>query len=189
LGYRQGLTGVHDDGYGPGWGDASYGGGSYGGAGGWKASWSTAGGGVYGSSNAPVQPGSGADKSGVGGGGGCVRIEAAQSVTLDGRIEADGAGLTGTYGSGSSGGGIYIRCSTFAGSGILSAKGGRGGNNDGCGGGGGRIAVWRATDRFTGAALVDGGAGGTGDPAGQPGTIVWGIFVGPKPTGALFAIR
>lgn len=126
------------------------GGGSYGGKGGRGANGTE--GATYGSSNAPIDPGSGGPVYGgspgyVGShGGGAVRIEATGSVVVNGTISANGGNLAGpnpsNYGAGASGGAIYITCNTFGGStnGMLRANGGNGGSVGGAGGGG-RIAI------------------------------------------------
>jgi hypothetical protein len=130
------------------------GGGGYGGKGG--TGFSTAGGQPYGSTNTPLDPGSGGGtrvgSTDGGHGGGAVLIEAANSVTIDGLVSANGGNGTGsasTYGGGGSGGSIYMTCSTFGGgtNGMLQANGGHCGNaastgtTKGGGGGGGRIVV------------------------------------------------
>ncbi|MBI2440277.1 MAG: hypothetical protein HYV35_02785 [Lentisphaerae bacterium] len=182
--------GATQNGYGPGGGyyGANYGsGGGYGGQGGRSAQ--SAGGATYGDSNAPVNPGSGgAGRSGYGSGGyggGLVRIEATNTVQIDGAITADGE--TGTYGAGS-GGGIFIRCRNFVGAvaGSLTATGGSKGDANNGAGGGGRIAVWRMYHTYQGTSSVAAGSGGyTNVPASTPrdGTMVWGQI--PVP-GAIF---
>jgi hypothetical protein len=200
-----GYAATLNNGYGPGfgWGGSSspYGMGnaaSYGGLGG-KGGYNgnLAGVGViYGSSNAPVDAGSaGGGGNGVGGnGGGVVAVEASKTVTLNGLITADG-GTPPTYNSNAgcgSGGSIYIRCRTFAGTsaGVLRANGGdnSGSVNNGGGGGGGRIAVWRLYDTTAGAvtAEVRGGTHTTPACVGQSGTVVWGQV---KATGTIMVIR
>ena len=123
-------------------------GGGYGGIGG--ASSSRAGGSVYGSSNAPVHPGSGGgryDNNG-GHGGGLIRIEA-QDVTMNGNLLARAATASGQYNGGGSGGGIFVMSGTFVGgaSAVMNASGGpRGAGYTSLGSGaGGRIAVWYGT--------------------------------------------
>lgn len=166
LGYAAGPG--TKSGYGPG-GGPPRGGGTHGGAGSGNAAP------LYGSSNAPVQPGSGGggNTSGAdagGPGGGAVRIQSSGVVTLDGAISVRGAKAYGSYAAGGSGGSIYIRCATFNGgtSGSLNADGGAYGGSAGGGGGGGRIAVEAVSTNFTGAVAA---AGGT--PGGNAGTIVW----------------
>lgn len=133
------------------------GGGGYGGAGGMGAG-NRPGGPTYGSTNTPVDPGSGGGSYDVfsgyngGAGGGNVRVEATGNITVDGTITASG-GL-GNYGGGGSGGGIFILCRNLGGGGSLRAQGGSGvPEAEGGGGGGGRIAVWygmSAGDRVRG---------------------------------------
>ena len=111
-----------------------------------------AGGVSYGSSNAPVDPGSaGGGVALLGGvGGGLIRIQAKGSVSLNGMLTANGqislqsaVALQST--GGGSGGGIFITCSGFSGnsSGLIQANGnGSYASSSGAAGGGGRIAVW-----------------------------------------------
>ena len=155
-------------------------GGGYGGRGGNSSE--SAGGATYGSSNAPVDPGSagsgwyGPPTTG-GMGGGAVRVAASGNVLIDGTVTANGGSdpLGGSgYGGGGSGGGVYIRARTFGGGGSISAKGGNGGAAGGSysgGGGGGRIAVWRGNTN-TVAVVLGGGTGSYSN--GLPGTVVWG---------------
>lgn len=157
---------------------------------------------TYGLSNAPVQPGS----SGGGGnavaymgarGGGLIRVEAGDTIRVDGtltanagRADTDYAG--GHYGGGGAGGGIYLRCRTFAGSsnGVLRANGGDSGWVTLCGaGGGGRIAVWRIYHQYQGSYSVTNGIGnttGTGGNNAEVGTMFWGQI--PVP-GAIFTFH
>ncbi|HAH06051.1 MAG TPA: hypothetical protein DCM05_05895 [Elusimicrobia bacterium] len=160
-GYAGGaLNGGDGSGTGRGYGDInSNGGGSgagHGGAGGSASS--NVGGSVYDSRTDPVYAGSGGgggDTSGAGGaGGGYVRVEA-QTLRLDGLIQADGApGGTGTGGNanagaggGGSGGGVNLLVDYFIGLGTITALGGTGGtdtdngNDPGGGGGGGRVSI------------------------------------------------
>jgi hypothetical protein len=173
-GYAGGIS--RSQGFGPGRGLASYGGAGYGGFGG-----NTSGGTTYGSSNAPVDCGSGAylwdAAPPTGRGGGLIRIEAVETVSLEGKLTANGNSGNATYGDGGgSGGGIYVTAKRFAGtSGSLTADGGAGSTHatkPGGGGGGGRIAVWSQTRVFGGTASVTNGAGYA--PAATVGTIVWG---------------
>jgi len=99
---------------------------------------------TYGSASAPEHPGSGGrtGNQGTGGpGGGMVTIEATGAVTVNGTIVADGVAGNNSYSSSGSGGGIYITCRTFEGSGSLSAKGGSHAAGKSGSGGGGRIAI------------------------------------------------
>jgi hypothetical protein len=122
----------------------------HGGRGG-HATTSAAGGPPYGSTNAPVNPGSAAgryaDSSAYlnANGGGLIRIEAAGNVNVDGTLTANGmldSANPSNFGRGGSGGGIFILGDTFsgAGTGRIRANGGAGGTAGG-GGGGGRISI------------------------------------------------
>ncbi|MBI2437883.1 MAG: hypothetical protein HYV36_03600 [Lentisphaerae bacterium] len=154
---------------------------------------------TYGSSNAPIDPGSGGarystDYSSGGAGGGAIRIEAV-NVTLNGTLAADASDASGTYGGGGSGGSIYVRCRLFGGGtdALLIAAGGNAlvgavPSNGSGGGGGGRIAVWSMYWGFSGTATVTNGllAGTDKSTNGVPGTIVWGQL--PVP-GSIFTGR
>jgi hypothetical protein len=104
---------------------------------------------IYGVTNAPLEPGSGAGGWSGGGhgghGGGAVCIAASGVVTINGSIIADGGvGNQSGVSGGGSGGSVYITCNTFAGSnGLVSVIGGTAGNHSWApgGGAGGRIAV------------------------------------------------
>jgi hypothetical protein len=154
LADARGYAGVNGQGKGTSSGvTGGGGGGGYGGKGG---NGTVGGGGnPYGSTNAPLDPGSGgghgytAGAAAGGAGGGAVRIEAAGVVTIDGTVTANGgngANNSPYFSGGGSGGSIYMTCGTFSGgtNGIMRAKGGANGGGAGTGGGagGGRIAVW-----------------------------------------------
>lgn len=153
------------------------------------------GGPAYGSSNAPVQSGSGGmppkNNTWYGGwGGGSVQIRATETVDVQGTFTANGGtGTSGDSGA-ASGGAIYIQCATFIGhsNGVLRANGGAGSVTKGAGGGGGRIAVWRVQDRSTSdiASTVDGGGAVASAQYGENGTIVWGWL---PPPGTVLSIR
>jgi hypothetical protein len=171
-------------GYGPGGSPEAMfaGGGGYGGMGGKSASSST-GGLAYGSAEIPMDPGSGSGgqqvNQGYGGnGGGLIRVEAYESITLNGTLSARGEDGHGNQGGAGSGGGIYLQCDTFTGSGALRVNGGNG-HSSGGGGGGGRLAVWRITDTFSGTSSAN---GGTGYNPGTNGTIYWGASPATTPT-------
>ena len=152
-GYAGGDGTIGSSGSGPGGGQGGTsgrgGGGGYGGRGGWgvyaTGAWTLRGGETYGSAADPVSPGSGGSEwkyaGWVGGaGGGAVRIESTGTVVVDGWIIADGANAL-RYSGGGSGGGIWISCRQFGGTGgLIRANGGARGDEGG-GGGGGRIAV------------------------------------------------
>jgi hypothetical protein len=178
LGYAGGGYG---GGYGPGaggpngngWGN----GGGYGGTGG--RSVSTDGGGpTYGYADAPEQPGSGGGggQSGIAGGngGGLVWIRARRTVALEGTITADGGHGVWHQNAGGSGGGVFLRCRTLKGAGLISAKGGKASNTSyPGGGGGGRIAVLTVNSSWAGTLTTNQVSGGTGYDPGDPGTVVW----------------
>jgi len=123
-------------------------GGGYGGNGGDSSV--LTGGAKYGTTNAPVYPGSGGGKyDGNGGnGGGLIRIEAA-NVVMNGTLSATASSGSGQYNGGGSGGGILVICSTFQGGTVASMNVNGGPKGTGYttlgGGGGGRIAVWYGT--------------------------------------------
>ncbi len=182
---------THTNGFGPG-------GGYYGAGGGYGGQGGGGGGPTYGNSNAPTMPGSGCGfingLTPARGAGGLIWIQA-RKITLNGTMTANAQDRIGYYQSGASGGGIYLRCKIWTGSGgTLTAKGGNAiAYTDGRGsaGGGGRIAVWREFDEYTGT-ITTNVAGGAIDPeeniiyAGQPGTIVWGFIA---PAGTLFMVQ
>ncbi len=192
LGYAGSPTNTIPNGYGPGGGGETSGkgggGGGYGGLGG-NNNVSSGAGPTYGVASAPDQPGSGGGGEYIGGqtgpggaGGGLIWIQATQgTVTVNGKVSANGAyptlGTLQRCGAGS-GGGIYIRCSTFAGAnGTLSAVGGWSGQFFPGGGGGGRIAIVVDTNAQAIAPPVSvqfrcgGGFGQNGGFNGAPGTI------------------
>ncbi len=143
----------------------------YGGVGG--ASATAPGGASYGSSNQPVDFGSGGG-FGSGGplggsaGGGALRLNVGGILTVDGQLSADGEpGLQDNSGGGS-GGSLWVTAGTLAGSGLFSADGGAGELYGGGGGAGGRIALYYQTNIYFGRATAS-GAGG--ESAGADGTI------------------
>lgn len=124
-------------------GGYQYGGGNHGGYGGSTIAEYTPQ--TYDSQTAPAMLGSGGGgaPSGAGYGGGLIFLNLSGTLTLEGKIEADGQ--NGGYNqSGGSGGSIYVRAGALAGSGSISANGGDG-NTYGGGGGGGRIAAYYDT--------------------------------------------
>lgn len=191
-GYSGGGTAA---GYGPGGGLYKAGGGGYGGQGGNGST--GAGGGTYGSSNAPVDPGSGGAMGNGGGGmgGGLLRLQVAEQATINGTISANGGNGVDSYwvGGGGSGGGVSISCKRLYGAGIIWAKGGNAsGSQVGAagGGGGGRIAIWRMYDYWSGTPfdtnLVSGGAAVNGGGSGVPGTVFLGQI---PPSGTVFTFH
>jgi hypothetical protein len=191
-----GYIGLYNTaGYGPGTGTGNGTGGGYGGHG----YASGTGGSTYGSSNAPVDPGSsghGQNNSVGATGGGLVWIRATGTIQLNGTITALGNDAP-PYCGGGSGGGIYLTCRKFIGSvnGLLKVNGGNVASPSywTSGGGGGRIAVWRMIDingQGVVTAVAAGGVGSAGNftPGydGLPGTIVWGQL---RQTGTIMVIR
>jgi hypothetical protein len=180
-----------------------------------------AGGVACGASNAPIAPGSGGatGSGGWGGsrayggsGGGTVRLDVDGTLTVAGRITANG--LDGIYNSGGgAGGGIFVTCAQFDGvtNATVTANGGNGAGEGG-GGGGGRIAVWvnvpqekrekhiaglpvaniaisNGCLRFGGALSVTNGLGYTNFPPGgaESGTCLFFVYTGGM--GTVFAVR
>ncbi len=157
---------------GPGKGNADYYNPSGAGYGGPGANAARGGGTVYGSLLQPVDLGSGGGSAGVcgggcpgGAGGGAIRLNVDGTLTVDGELTVNGANGSG----GGSGGSLFVSAGTLAGSGVMSANGGVGGDGDG-GGGGGRIALYYGNNTFTGSVSALGGPGGNGS-SGGPGTI------------------
>jgi hypothetical protein len=180
-------TGASVKGRGPGGGGAGgyrSGGGGYGGRGGCPSG--VTGGGTYGSSNAPVHPGSAAGNhefgDAGGDGGGLIHITAGGNVMLSGVLRANGTDGVGGSGGGS-GGGIYLYCYRLRGAGSISANGGKGVNSDAGAGGGGRIAIWCLDhDAYSGAVTKIKGA----QWYGEDGTLVWQSIA---KSGTLFSVR
>ena len=145
---------------------------SYGGNGG--ASSVSPGGAIYGTAQQPVDRGSGGG-SGVGGGrgsegGGAIRLAVGGTLTVNGRLSAEGgAGLQDDSGGGS-GGSLWLMAGAIAGTGAIVAGGGDGELYSGGGGGGGRIAIYAPVHGFSG--LVS-AAGGAGFSPGQTGSVYY----------------
>jgi hypothetical protein len=140
------------------------GGGGYGGNGACGATTAMTGGATYGSLTAPLDWGSGGGgvrtvpgRSGAAGGG-AIQISVNGTLTVLGRVSANGSDAV-QGGGGGSGGSINISTHGLVGSGLISANGGLGGPQSG-GGGGGRIAI--AVDQpntFGGTITAFGGGG------------------------------
>lgn len=189
----RGYIPAANKGYGPGGGvvnGTSKSGGGYGGTGGRGVNEGTTASATYGVKEAPQEPGSAAGVVNQGGtGGGLIRLAATRDVVLNGKLTANAQGAINPYGTGGAGGGIFVTCRRFSGSGNLSATGGNGGSNatqGGGGGGGGRIAVLRRRDFVNtvttevtgGTAKAVGSLGGAADP-GEDGTVYWGFLPAP----------
>ncbi len=183
---------------GPGAGSGSgtgSGGGGYGGSGG---AGTMVGGGVYGSALTPNRLGSGGGYAAGSSGGGALILDIDGTLTVTGRISADGESRGGRKGGGS-GGSIWINTAVITGMGDISAEGGDSGSDyRGGGGGGGRIALTTRSDRLTGEMpgtyieyagsangriSVNGGSGGDAED-GTPGTFHFYVV-----RGTLFMMR
>ncbi len=142
--------------------------------------YTTIGGVGYGSATQPIQLGSGSGRlcptCAIGSaGGGAVKLEVGETLTLDGYILANGNGSTGWHGGGA-GGSVWLKAAVFGGSGTISAEGGTvGGPAYAGGGGGGRVALYAGTDLFTGSISA---AGGAGFQVGGAGTLFRGPLTG-----------
>jgi hypothetical protein len=136
----------------------------------------------YGLEEAPTDLGSGGGGYVVapaGAGGGAIKIEVENNLTLDGIISANGESGSysnypgDSYSGGGSGGSIYIITNNLTGSGLITANGGDGGKNDsfygGGGGAGGRIAIYYQTSVFEEGNIYSNGGKGISD--GEAGTI------------------
>ncbi|MGO8697669.1 MAG: beta strand repeat-containing protein [Limisphaerales bacterium] len=110
-------------------------------------------------------PGSGGGGKG-GAGGGALQLGIAGSLTLNGRISANGAPGLASGSGGGSGGSISITAARVAGTGALSANGGAGNLPYGGGGGGGMIVLSASTNQFAGTATAYGGNGAVAGGAG-----------------------
>lgn len=141
--------------------DWSGAGASHGGLGGWGRTGAGPGS-DYDSVLAPTILGSqGGDASGGAGtaGGGAIRLVVDGTLTVDGFLDANGAGSPPDNAGGGSGGSIWLTVGSLAGAGSISANGGPGEWVEGGGGGGGRIAVYYGANTFTGAITAYGGGG------------------------------
>jgi len=151
-------AGLSADGFGSGAGHGGLGG----------ASVTAPGGITYGSFAQPADRGSG---GGFGSGpiydgsqgGGAIRLNVGGTLTVNGRLSANGSdGLQDSAGGGS-GGSIWVTTRAFAGDGEVTAHGGAGEWFGGGGGAGGRIAIYyrtsSPTNRFTGLVSAYGGEG------------------------------
>lgn len=166
------------------WGQG--GGGAHGGNGG--RGYKLAGGYVPGGSShgSPTEPttrgggggGSTIGKSYIGGdGGGALKLNITETLTVNGEIESNGNNGTGRaseslyHGGGGAGGSVWIIAGSGSGNGTISADGGNGlvwtSNYGGGGGSGGRISINCSDWNFSGATSY---TGGTGHEAGQSGS-------------------
>jgi len=102
---------------------------------------------VYGSPITPTDLGSGGGAWGndvTGNGGGAIRLNVTDTLTLTGTITANGGNGVGFAGGAGSGGSIYVTTGTIAGNGTFRARGGNGspGGSASNAGGGGRIVIY-----------------------------------------------
>lgn len=165
------------------------GGGGYGGPGG---AGTTTGGDVYGVAETPDRLGSAGGYGDGSTGGGALILNVGGTLTVTGRISANGESRGGRNGGGS-GGSVWIDAFRITGTGNVSADGGDSGSDyRGGGGGGGRIAITTRSDRFTGEMPgtyieyagsangrlhVHGGSGGDAED-GTPGTFHFHVIRG-----------
>ena len=100
-------------------------------------------------------------------GGGTIFLNIGGTLSLNGRISANGASSVATNGGGGSGGCIAVQgAGTIVGNGSITANGGAASNPFGGGGGGGAIAVTCSTNSFMGSITAYGGTGANGGGAG-----------------------
>lgn len=121
------------------------------------------GGAPYGSITEPLEHGSagGTGSGGAGGaGGGVIRLVVTRTLTVDGRLSANGLNGVADNSGGGAGGSVYLTANTLAGKGSILADGGVGEWVDGGSGGGGRIALYASAITFTGELFARGGNGG-----------------------------
>jgi hypothetical protein len=172
----KGYTGINA---GPGTGvmplGAAGSGGGYGGVGGASAT-GAPGGTNYGSPTQPTDFGSsggysfsGSGNQNLSQGGGVVRLRVSGSLTVDGRITANGSDGTYDRSGGGAGGSIWLTARNFNGHGFMTANGGMGELFDGGGGGGGRIAINCTANSFGGPVVA---LGGYGYHYGGDGTVI-----------------
>ena len=133
---------------------------------------------TYGDALAPTDLGSGGNGydglgAGTGGaGGGALHLDVSGTLTLNGKITADGQSIgTGRGEGGGSGGSLYVTAETLTGTGTFSADGGSSLTNRGGGGGGGRVVVYYLDDGDFGGATSSTANGGTGVQAGTDGSV------------------
>jgi hypothetical protein len=139
-------------------------GGGHGGYGG--DGYNCTGGAPYGLEWEPTSLGSGgaAYTAGGGNGGGAMKLEATDTITVHGTISANGDEWYQPCAGGGAGGSIWMVADTLEGAGTISTQGGNGCSTDGGGGSGGRIHIDAATSTYTGTKSVSGGTGfDTGD--------------------------
>jgi hypothetical protein len=150
-----------------------YSGGGYGGRGGpgYDGTWGAP---VYGSPSEPTALGSAGRHYGcAGSGGGAVKLNVADTFTIDGAVTANGQDGSGCCDNGGgAGGSIWIVTDTLAGSGAMTADGGNGTGKGGAGSGG-RIAVYFTDNVSIVQEAVSVFGGNSSYESGDDGTIAW----------------
>ena len=134
---------------------------------------------TYGVENVPLTAGSAGGNSAwgaqAGRGGGSLRLVAVDNVIVNGTVRMNGENNSHHRNGAGAGGGVYIYCRNFSGSGVIQARGGSNLLTDptGGGGGGGRIAVWSQNRTgWTGSLqFPDSVAGGSSSVPGGNGTL------------------
>jgi hypothetical protein len=164
----------------------------YGGNGG--SSSTSQGGTAYGVAEQPTERGSGGGL-GYGApslgaeGGGALRMTVARTLTVNGRISANGNSAYQDDGGGGSGGSLWITANSLNLAGQVTVLGGSGELYEGGGGGGGRIAFYSRTNYLASPTISV--SGGDGYDPGQDGTIFFGTniavpaVIAQNPTGTL----
>jgi len=132
---------------------------------------------AYGSVFRPVHGGESYDNWSKCAGGGMIRLVIGGKLTVDGTVSSEGYYVKG--GSGTAGGSIWIDMKELAGSGLITAAGGKYDYAGGSAAAGGRVALYVATEAgtngFTGSVTAKGGSYGTAGslPSRPCGTIYW----------------
>lgn len=98
-----------------------------------------------------------------GAGGGAIRLEVGGTLTVNGRLSAEGAAVAAeSAAGGGAGGSLRVTAHTLTGTGLISVKGGEGDTSywyGGGGGAGGRAAVYFTFNEYGGTWLAQGGSG------------------------------
>lgn len=103
-------------------------------------------------------------------GGGAIRLDVTNDLTVNGAVRADG-GTDGTY-TGDAGGSIWLIANALSGTGLVSAVGGHGNLSGSHGaGGGGRIAIEYVSSTFSGMTTVSNGPALSSATPARTGTV------------------
>lgn len=137
---------------------------------------------VYGSVRRPATFGSDDNAASGHSGGGRVRLSVGGTLTVDGKICANGGNRDGS--GGTSGGSVWIDAGALAGSGVITAVGGQVRSMDTAGGGGGRIAVYltKSGETFDGFEAAGGRISACGGGAGKAFGATGFVPIGPAGT-------